>query len=130
MPAYDPILFDLDGTLTDPKVGITRALRHALAHYQITVDDLDTLIPFIGPPLATSFARYYGFSPEQSRQAVAYYRDYFAEIGIFENSVYPGIPALLAQLQAQGKTLILATSKPTIYAERILHHFDLRASLT
>jgi phosphoglycolate phosphatase len=126
MLTYSTILFDLDGTLTDPKVGITRSIQHALARFSIEVDDLETLVPFIGPPLAGSFQRHYGFESAQARQAVEYYREYFAETGIFENVVYPDIPELLADLRTTGATLALATSKPTIYAEHILRHFDLR----
>lgn len=128
--AYRLILFDLDGTLTDPKPGITRAAQYALAQYDIPVADLDTLIPFIGPPLHHSFERYYGFDAEQTREAVGFYREYFAEIGLYENAVYPGIPRLLSQLQAAGRRLIVATSKPTVYAQRIVGHFQLAAYFT
>lgn len=124
--SFATILFDLDGTLTDPKLGITGGVRHALARYGIVVDDLETLTPFIGPPLPQSFQRFYGFDEAQSRQAVWHYREYFSETGIFENTVYPGIAELLARLTAVGKRLAVATSKPTIYAERILRHFGLR----
>ncbi|HEU0026479.1 MAG TPA: HAD family hydrolase [Ktedonobacterales bacterium] len=127
---YQLILFDLDGTLTDPKPGITRAVAHALAHYGIAVADLDALISFIGPPLHHSFARYYGFDDRQAREAVTYYREYFAEIGLYENTVYSGIPELLDRLQTAGRRLIVATSKPTVYARRILEHFQLAAYFT
>jgi phosphoglycolate phosphatase len=127
---YELILFDLDGTLTDPKPGITQAVAYALARYGITVADLDTLIPFIGPPLHHSFARFYGFDDQQAREAVSYYREYFAEIGLYENAVYPGIPHLLDRLQTAGQRLIVATSKPTVYARRILEHFQLGAYFT
>lgn len=125
MPTYDTLLFDLDGTLTDPKPGITKSVQYALARFNIDVPDLDILAPFIGPPLAESFHNYYGFTPEQAQQAIAYYREYFAETGLYENAVFPGIPALLADLRASNKHLLVATSKPTIFAERILSHFDL-----
>ena len=124
------ILFDLDGTLTDPKIGITRAVQYALAQYDIPVTDLDTLTPFIGPPLRQSFARYYGFDAQQSQAAVASYREYFGEIGIFENVVYPGIPQLLERLSADGRRLIIATSKPTVYAQRIIEHFHINTYFT
>jgi phosphoglycolate phosphatase len=127
---YRLILFDLDGTLTDPKPGITRAVQYALARYGVTVDDLDALIPFIGPPLHHSFARYYGFDDRRAREAVGFYREYFAETGIYENAVYPGIPQLLERLQSSGRRLIIATSKPTIYARRIVEHFQLDAYFT
>jgi len=125
MAGYDVILFDLDGTLTDPKPGITKSVAYALARFGIEVDDLDALTPFIGPPLPESFRRYYGFDAEKARRAVGYYREYFAETGLYENAIYPGIPELLARLVARGKRPFVATSKPTVYAERVLEHFGL-----
>lgn len=122
---YDVILFDLDGTLTDPKLGITNAVRFALARFGITVDDPDSLTPFIGPPLLESFALYYGLDSDRGKEAVNAYREHYATMGLFENAVYPGIPALLKELHEDGRILILATSKPTVFAERILNHFTL-----
>lgn len=122
---YQYILFDLDGTLTDPGLGITNSVMHALKKYNIEVEDRTTLYKFIGPPLTDSFENYYGFSPEESERAVVYYREYFSEKGLFENTVYPNIEQVLQTLKAQGKTLILATSKPEIYAKQILEHFHL-----
>lgn len=127
---YKLILFDLDGTLTDPKPGITRAVQYALSRYSISVADLDTLTPFIGPPLHHAFTRYYGFDERQARQAVIYYREYFADIGLYENAVYSGIPSLLDRLRSAGIRLIVATSKPTVYAERIVDHFGLGVYFT
>lgn len=121
----DYILFDLDGTLTDPKEGITKSVRHALNHYGIQVEDLDSLCPFIGPPLAESFERFYGFAPETAREAVLVYREYFADRGWSENLEYPGIRELLARLKDAGKHLFVATSKPEVFAERILKHFGM-----
>ena len=126
MPAYDVVLFDLDGTLTDPQLGITKSIQYALARYDIAVDDLATLVPLIGPPLHTSFQQEYGFSEEQAFAAVDVYREYFTVTGIYENRVHPGIPVLLDALRRAGCTLVVATSKPTIFAERILEHFMLR----
>lgn len=125
MLTYDTLLFDLDGTLTDPKPGITKSVQYALAHFNIDVPDLEVLVPFIGPPLSESFQHYYGLTPEQTQQAIAYYREYFAETGLYENAIFPGIPALLADLRASHKRLLVATSKPIVFAERILAHFDL-----
>ena len=122
---YIALLFDLDGTLTDPKVGITRSVAYALRTLGIVEDDLDRLTPFIGPPLTESFQRYYGLDAEQALRALAAYREYFSATGIYENEVYPGMPALLKTLQARGARLFVATSKPTVYAERILAHFAL-----
>ena len=139
MTSKQLLLWDLDGTLTDPMVGITSAVQHALRAFQIDPPDRQALTPFIGPPLLDmymetcgftkeqeSFQRFYGFSEEQARKAVAAYREYFADTGLYENEVYPGIPELLADLKDAGKTLALATSKPAVFAERILEHFQLR----
>lgn len=123
--AYRAIMFDLDGTLTDPKVGITTSVQYALAKFGIQVADRDTLIPFIGPPLIESFERYYGFTHEQAVEAVAAYREYFGVTGLFENDLYTGIPDLLARLKDRGVALGVATSKATIYAERIVAHFGI-----
>ena len=122
---YDIILFDLDGTLTDPGVGITNSVAHALAHWNIEVTDRATLYKFIGPPLSDSFMRYYGFSEEDAMHAITVYREYFSVKGLYENEVYPGIPELLKTLKAQGKTVVLATSKPEKFAVEILRHFGL-----
>lgn len=119
------ILFDLDGTLTDPMEGITRSVQYALRRYGIEEEDLEKLIPFIGPPLRESFMRYYGFSEEQAGEAVWVYREYFAKKGIFENRELPGIREMLAALKAEGKKLYVATSKPELYARQILKHFNL-----
>ena len=124
------IMFDLDGTLTDPMIGITKAVRYALERYDIEVADLRDLIPFIGPPLTESFEKYYGFPHEQAVEAVDVYREYFAPTGIFENEVYPGIPEMLVRLKAAGASLYVATSKPQVFAERILEHFEIRVPFT
>jgi phosphoglycolate phosphatase len=123
---YRLVLFDLDGTLTDPKPGITRCVAFALERFGIAVADPDDLVPFIGPPLADSFARFYGFGDEDCRRAIAAYRERFADVGLYENAVYPGIPEVLDGLRAAGALLAVASSKPTVYVERILAHFGLR----
>ena len=89
------LLFDLDGTLTDPKVGITTCVQYALKEFGIEEPDLDKLEPFIGPPLKDSFMEFYGFSEEDALKAVDKYRERFSEIGIYENDVYEGIPQML-----------------------------------
>ena len=122
---YTHIFFDLDGTLTDPGLGITNSVAYALERRGIRVDDRKSLYPFIGPPLIDSFQRYYGFSAADARAAVDVYREYFTEKGIFENEVYPGIPALLARLRAAGLKLVMATSKPEPFAVRIAEHFGI-----
>lgn len=122
---YNYILFDLDGTLTDSKPGITTCVQYALHRMGIEEPDLDKLEPFIGPPLLDSFHDFYGFSEEQGKQAAAYYRERYSVTGLFENEVYPGIDRLLADLKAAGKKLAVASSKPQVYVERILEHFGL-----
>lgn len=122
---YQHLLFDLDGTLTDPGEGITNSVAHALRKRGIEVADRRELNCFIGPPLAQSFMKYYGLSEEDATRAVADYREYFVPHGMFENEVYDGIPEMLADLKANGKHLIVATSKPEKFAVQIMEHFDL-----
>ena len=119
------LLFDLDGTLTNPQEGITKCVQHALKAFQIDEPDLEKLIPFIGPPLIQSFMDFYDFTEDQARQAVAVYRERFGTVGLFENFPYPGIQEMLKQLQAQGKILAVASSKPGVYVHRILEKFEL-----
>lgn len=123
---YDTILFDLDGTLTDPGEGITKSVEYALKKFDIVTRDRRELYKFIGPPLKDSFMKYYGFSEEKAEQAIVYYREYFRDIGIFENEVYEGVEDMLRTLHADGKRLVLATSKPEEFAIRILEHFSLK----
>jgi len=125
LKAYKYILFDLDGTLTDPKEGITKCVQYALSHFDIHVDDLDTLTPFIGPPLDESFIKFYGLSKEDANRAVTLYRERFREIGMLENKVISGIPEVLSNLRDHGMTLHVATSKPTVFASEILKNFNL-----
>lgn len=118
-------LFDLDGTLTEPGEGITNSVMYALDKFGIHETDRTALYRFIGPPLLDSFTQFYGMPPEQAEQAVSAYREYFSTKGLFENRVYEGIPTLLQGLRDQGKTLVLATSKPEVFTLRILEKFDL-----
>ena len=104
-------LFDLDGTLTDPAIGITNSVMHALEKYDIHVEDRSELYPFIGPPLDYSFKTFYGFSDEQAVQAIKYYREYFSVTGLFENSVYDGIPEMLRALKDKGLRLAIVSNK-------------------
>lgn len=124
------LLFDLDGTLTDPMLGITRSVQYALRRFGIEVDDLRTLCRFIGPPLKESFRDFYGMDDEQATRAVALTREYFAPRGIFENRLYEGIPELLTELQAAGCMLAMATSKPEPFARQIAEHFHLADRFT
>lgn len=122
---YTTVLFDLDGTLTNPGLGITNSVAYALKKYGIDVKDRTELYKFIGPPLLNSFQDYYGFSEEQAVQAVEYYREYYQKTGIYENYVYEGIPELLKELKAEGITLLVATSKPEPFARLIMEHYHL-----
>jgi len=122
---YDVILFDLDGTLTDPKVGITLSVQYALEKMGIYEEDADKLTPFIGPPLLSAFKEFYHMNDEEATLAISYYRERFSKVGLYENEVYLGIRELLVELKKQGKKLIVATSKPTVFSVKILEHFDL-----
>lgn len=122
---YKYLLFDLDGTITDSEAGITRCVEYALNYFGIQVKDLHELSPFIGPPLLDSFKDFYNFTDEQAVVATEKYRERYTDKGIYENKLYPGIKELLAQAEQQGKTVILATSKPEIFARRILDYFEL-----
>lgn len=122
---YDILLFDLDGTLTDPSEGITNSVAYALDKFGIHVDDKKSLYKFIGPPLVDGFSDYYGFSAEDALKATEYYRETFSVKGIYENRVYDGVVGVLEVLKKENKTVILATSKPEKFAREILRYFDL-----
>lgn len=124
------ILMDLDGTLTNPKLGITKSIQYALKECHIIEPDLEALCKYIGPPLWSSFKEYNGFNEAQTEEAVAKYREYFSEIGIYENEKYEGIDLLLAKLKKEEKILILATSKPEVYAKKIMEYFKLESYFT
>jgi phosphoglycolate phosphatase len=122
----DTIFFDLDGTLTDPKPGITRSIQYALDKLgQQTIPTEDQLTWCIGPPLRASFVKLLG-AEASADLAVAHYRERFSDIGLYENDVYAGVRDVLTTLQQSGRRLFVATSKPHIYADRIIDHFDLR----
>ena len=122
---YDILLFDLDGTLTDPGEGITNSVAYALNKFGITVENKKELYNFIGPPLIDSFMKYYDMNYDDGLKAVEYYREYFGVTGIFENRMFDGVPQLLDKIKKSGRTISLASSKPEQYAIRILEHFDL-----
>ena len=119
------ILFDLDGTLTDPMEGITKSVQYALKKFNIEFENLEKLTSFIGPPLKQGFMEQYGFSEEDALKAVELSREYFVPIGMYENQIYPGIREMLENLKEAGKTLLVATSKPVDFAEKILEHFGI-----
>lgn len=125
MERYRYLLFDLDGTLTDPFEGITSAVQYALAQFGIQEPELKKLTHFIGPPLHKQFMESYGFSREQALEAVRQYRVYFADKGIFQNRLYEGMDALLAGLRQRGYVLMVASSKPQVFVEKVLHHFHI-----
>jgi len=119
------IFFDLDGTLTDPMTGICKSAARALAHFGIQKDYRE-LTYFIGPPLMDTFMERFGFDHKQAKEAVKVFREYFTPVGIYENEIYPGIEEMLARLEAEGKYLAMATSKPEPMAETVLRHFGIR----
>lgn len=127
---YTYILLDLDGTVTDSMPGITRSVQYALSCFDIQVTDINTLQKFVGPPLKESFMEYYHFSEKMAMKAIEAYRKRFEKIGIYENSVYPGIESLLKELNKAKKKVMLATSKPEIYARQILDYFHLTPYFT
>jgi len=118
-------LFDLDGTLTDPREGITRSVQFGLEHFGICENREEVLLKFIGPPLIDSFQNVTGLSYDDSVAAVAKYRERFSVVGLFENSLIPGVSEMLSQLSKTDKTICLATSKPDVFTLRILNHFGI-----
>jgi phosphoglycolate phosphatase len=122
---YNTILFDLDGTLTDPKVGILNSVKYALHKMNIAIPLEAELLKFIGPPIQQSFSEMFQLNEKEIVNAVRFYREYFSQSGMIENNVYDGIRELLSDLQNDKKRLYVATSKPTIFAKKILSHFQL-----
>ncbi len=117
------ILFDLDGTLSDSGPGIIRSVRYALDKCGITEEREAVLRSFVGPPLLRAFAEVYGFTKEQSLQALTYYREVYWTSGIYDNAPYPGVAEGLKALKAKGYLLAVATGKPTPMAEEVLRYF-------
>ncbi len=121
---YKNILFDLDGTLTEPKEGICKSVQYALEAFGIKAG-LDELEPFIGPPLKDSFMQYYNFTEEQALEAVKKYRERFETVGLYENKLIPGIDKMLKTLSEKGYEIAVASSKPQPFVERILEYFNI-----
>ncbi len=119
------ILFDLDGTLTDPFLGITRCVQYALSSCGIDEPNLNKLKPFIGPPLVYGFMNFYGLSKEDAYFALEKYRERFSDVGWSENRLFDGVKELLSALKSKGYKLILCTSKPENFAIRIIKHFEI-----
>ena len=122
---YNIFFFFLDGTLTYSSLGIANSVIYALKKFGIEETDRRKLYSFIGPPLTVSFEKYCGFSKEETERAVEYYREYYRDRGIFENHVYDGMEEVLKELKNQGRTLVVATSKPEPFARQIIEHFRL-----
>ena len=118
------IFFDLDGTLTDPKPGITGSIQYALQKLDLPVPSQDELTWCIGPPLRASFVTMLG-GETHADLAVSLYRERFSDVGLYENSLYPGIQDILTALRRSGRRMFVATSKPGIFAVRIIEHFGL-----
>ncbi|NLP15979.1 MAG: HAD-IA family hydrolase [Clostridiales bacterium] len=121
----DYVLLDLDGTITNPKEGITKSVQYGLKAMNIHIDDLDSLTKHIGPPLREGFMEYYGFNEEEAEATVKKYREYYIETGIHQNELYEGMERLLTRLKQAGKYLIVATSKPEELAVKVLEGFHL-----
>lgn len=124
------IFMDLDGTITNPKIGITKSIQYSLASFGIKEDNLDNLTRHIGPPLIDTFRAYYGFDENKTKLAVMKFKERFEDIGWCENEVYEGMEDMLKAFQLVGKTLIVATSKPEYMAKKILDHFNLSQYFT
>ncbi|MGX6979721.1 HAD family hydrolase [Vagococcus elongatus] len=119
------VLFDLDGTVTNPEEGIIAAIKYSLKHMDLELLSDEQLKKFIGPPLKDSFQKHYHLSDEESHEAVNFYREYYATKGIFENYLYPGMSDVLQILLEKGLLLGIATSKPEKYAKQIMTYFNL-----
>jgi len=122
---FDYYLFDLDGTLTDPKVGIVKSVIYSLESFGISVDDPESLTAFIGPPIRQSFRSFCNFDDENVEKAVKKFRERYLDVGIYENVMYDGVDRMLQALTEIGKTLIIATSKPIHQAKTVLEYFNL-----
>jgi phosphoglycolate phosphatase len=122
---YSTMLFDLDGTLTNPKIGITKSVHYSLEKMGILGVSIDSLVKFIGPPLKESYVKYFSLSNEEADLAIKFYREYFSVTGLFENTLYAGIDVLLNTLCNRNTVLIVATSKPTLYSKVICEHFNI-----
>lgn len=122
---YQYIFFDLDGTLTDPREGITKSVQYALSRMGIEEPDLKKLEPFIGPPLTDSFMEFYGLTKARAEEAVDYYRERFREKGLYENELLEGVPQMLEHLKEAGRVLAVASSKPEPFVRTIMEHFKI-----
>ena len=126
MRKYKSILFDLDGTITDSSEGIINSIIYALEKMDVTITDKEILKKFVGPPLMDSYKKYFGFTQKEAELGLKLFREYFSEKGIFENRLFEGMGQLLQELYKNGYELVLATSKPDVYAKQILEYFDIK----
>ena len=122
---YDLVMFDLDGTLTDSARGITNCVKYALESFGIEENNYDTLKKFIGPPLVECFMEIYSFSKDDAIKALEKYRERFSDIGIYENDIFDGVEEMLKNIKKSGRKIALATSKPHVYANKILEYFKI-----
>lgn len=125
MNRYKYVFFDLDGTVFDSGEGIKKSAKYALKKFDITISNDYELNRFIGPPLRNSFMEYYNLTADDAEKAIGFYREYYSEEGIFQGQIYNGITELLEYIHSKGIIAALATSKPEVYAERIIKHFGL-----
>lgn len=125
MKKYKYLLFDLDGTLVDSGEGIMKCAQYALAAFGIEIKDLQTLRPFVGPPLEDSFIDFYGFSKEDAAKAVATYRERYFKKGVYEQELYPMVKEFLSEVRSLDHVMAIATSKTTVQAEFVTKHFGL-----
>ena len=123
--SFHTVAFDLDGTLTNPTRGLVSAIKYALKKMKLPYGSEEELKKYIGPPLRESWEREYGISGEQSERTLTLFREYFSVYGWWDNELYLGIPELLSSLKARGKRIILATSKPEVFAVKILKLFGI-----
>ena len=118
-------LFDLDGTVTEPKEGITKCVQYSLRFFGINEENLDKLECFIGPPLHESYQEFYGMTEEDSFKAVDKYRERYKDVGIFECNLYEGIDKVVKNIYENDGIVCLATSKPEVFAKQLLEHYDI-----
>ncbi len=120
---WEHIFFDLDGTLTDPALGITNAIIYGRKKLGLPTGPNEEYYKFIGPPMPESYEEFFGMSPREARDMLDAYREHYATVGLFENEPYPGIPELLKKLKEAGCRLYVATTKPTVFSKQIAEKF-------
>ena len=125
MKKYDIIAFDLDGTLTNPERGLIASFVYAFKKMGVDYGQKSELKRFIGPPIYEEWQRCFGFTPEESSKALLIFREYYSVYGWWDNEIYPGVKEMLEKLKNAGKKIILATSKPEIFAKKVLELFDI-----